>query len=375
MSTNNRAVGKIIASQWPWIQSQFTGYQQRMFKALKNCRTEAMGGTQYVCTTCGEEHLRYKSCRNRHCPNCQNTQREEWIQARTEQLIETVYHHVVFTLPEELNTLCLRHQRQMYAILFRTAWQTLDSFGWNHKYLGAQTGATMALHTWGSNLCYHPHVHCIIPGGGITLYNKWKDAKGGINFLFPVKAMNKVFKGKFLHEMQKSGVKISSQLNTQLRRKSWVVFSKPSFSKTENLVKYLAGYTYKTAITNRRIISYDSDKVTFEYKDYRQGGKRKPMTLTTKEFLRRLSMHFLPSGFTRIRHYGILSSSWKQKVFPQAKKKEKHDWKELWKEKGFNPDLCPSCNGQLVAVRSIYPQRGPPPFHSSTKSKLMSTKK
>jgi hypothetical protein len=221
----------------------------------------------------------------------------------------------------------------MYAILFRTAWQTLDSFGWNHKYLGAQTGATMTLHTWGSNLSYHPHIHCIIPGGGITLYNKWKDAKGGNDFLFPVKAMNKKFKGKFLDEMQKVGIKISSQLNTKLRRKSWVVFSKPSFSNTENLVNYLAAYTYKTAITNRRIISYNADKVTFEYKDYRQGGKRKTMTLTTKEFLRRQSMHFLPSGFTRIRHYGILSSSWKKKVFPQAKKKKNATGKRYGKKR------------------------------------------
>lgn len=146
--THNRAVGKIIGSQWKWIQDHFTGYQQRMFKALKECRTSAMGGTQYACTTCGGEHITYKSCRNRHCPNCQNTQREEWITARTQELIQTVYHHVVFTLPEELNVICLRHQREMYAIIFRVAWLTLDSFGCNHKYLGAQVGATMTLHTW-----------------------------------------------------------------------------------------------------------------------------------------------------------------------------------------------------------------------------------
>ena len=174
VSAHNRAVGKIIASHWSWIQSQFTGYQQRMFKALKDCRTVAMGGTQYACATCGQEHLRYKSCRNRHCPNCQNTQREEWIQARTEQLIETVYHHVVFTLPQELNTVCLGHQREMYAILFRTVWQTLDSFGWNHKYLGAQTGATMALHTWGSNLSYHPQACPERSRTGACIDNIWR---------------------------------------------------------------------------------------------------------------------------------------------------------------------------------------------------------
>jgi len=251
----------------------------------------------------------------------------------------------------------------------KTAWQTLESFGWNHEYLGAQLGATLTLHTWGSNLSCHPHVHCIVPGGVITLYNKWKDAKGGKGFLFPVKAMNKVFIGKFLDEMPKADVKLSLELKTKLERKCWVVYSKPSFSETENLIKYLAGYTYKTAITNRRIISYDSEKVTFIYKDYRQGGKRKSMTLPIKKFLRRLSMHFLPSGFTRIRHYGILSGTWKRKVFQQAKKKEKRDWKQIWKAKGFDPDLCPSCKGHLVPIRSIYPKRGPPTCHSSTKQK------
>ena len=366
MTTHNRAIGKILNSQWTWIQSHFTGYQQRMFKALKDCRTVAMGGTAYACNTCGQEHLRYKSCRNRHCPNCQNTQREEWIAARKQQLITTVYHHVVFTVPQELNALFLRHQRQMYAILFRTAWQTLESFGWNHKYVGAQIGATMTLHTWGSNLSYHPHVHCIVPGGGVTLHNKWKHAKGGDTFLFPVKAMNKVFKGKFLNEIQKTDVKISADIKEKLIKKSWIVYSKPSFNKTENLIKYLAAYTYKTAITNQRIISYDSGKVTFKYKDYRHGNKSKQMTLPVKEFLRRLSLHFLPSGFTRIRHYGILSSNWKHKIFPDAKEVEKQDWKQVWKAKGFDPDLCPSCQGNLIPVRSIYPQRGPPAAHFNT---------
>ncbi|MDB4443638.1 IS91 family transposase [Saprospiraceae bacterium] len=337
-----------------------------MFKALKDCRTVALGGIQYACTSCGEEHLRYKSCRNRHCPNCQNTQREEWIAARKEQLIETVYHHVVFTLPHELNVICLKHQRQMYSILFRTAWQTLESFGWNHKYLGAQIGATMTLHTWGSSLSYHPHVHCIVPGGGVTLRNKWKDAKGGATFLFPVKAMSPVFRAKFLEEMEKSGILLSPKMKVELKRKSWVVYSKPPFGNPETLIKYLAGYTYKTAITNRRIISFDAEKVTFHYKDYRHGAKKKPMTLSVKEFLRRLSMHFLPSGYTRIRHYGILSSTWKRKVFPQVNKKEKRDWKQVWKAKGFDPDLCPSCKGDLVAIRSIYPKRGPPVFHFPT---------
>ena len=310
--------------------------------------------------------MRWQSCRNRHCPNCQNTQREEWIAARTEQLIDTVYHHVVFTLPHELNDICIRNQRLMYATLFRMAWQTLDSFGWNHKYLGAQIGATMTLHTWGSNLSYHPHVHCIVPGGGVTLRNKWKDAKRGAGFLFPVKAMSKVFRAKFLEEIEKVGIELSDEVKHKLKNKAWVVYSKPPFGSTETLIKYLAGYTFKTAITNRRIMHYDNDKVSFFYKDYRHGGKKKPMSLPVQEFLRRLSFHFLPSGFTRIRHYGILSSSWKQKVFPDAKKKTKIDWKQIWTDKGLNVDLCPSCKiGKLVAVASINPLRGPPKENST----------
>ena len=361
MAHKKMTLGKIIDNQWSNIQLHHNVYERRIFKAIRDCRTQSLGGKKYACTFCGEEHVRWKSCRNRHCPTCQNTQREEWISNRKSELIQTSYYHVVFTLPHHLNKICLSRQREMYRILFRAAWETLNVFGWNHKYLGAQLGATMTLHTWGSDLSYHPHVHCIVPGGGITLYNKWKDAKGGDKFLFPVKAMSQVYRAKFIAQMKKAGIKIPEALNRKLYAKPWVVYAKPPFGNPETLIKYLAGYTFKTAIINARIISYDGHKVSFSYKDYRHKAKKRIMSMDVKEFLRRVSLHFLPTRFTRIRHYGILSSNWKRKLFPDAKKPEKIDWKKLWKDKGLDVNKCPNCRvGHLIEIASNNVTRGPP---------------
>lgn len=368
MSTCKPTVAGIIEDRWDWVVRNFNTTQQYILRALKDCRTPAMGGLVYTCNTCGEKHYRWKSCRNRHCPTCQNTQREAWVAARKEQLIQTTYYHVVFTIPHELNELCLHNQRQMYAMLFRTAWQTLDSFGWNHKYVGGQTGATMTLHTWGSNLSYHPHVHCIVPGGGVNLQNKWVEAKGGGKFLYPVKAMSRKFRGLFIDELKKSGLDFKQDLEKKLKKKNWVVYAKPPFGKVDTLIKYLAGYTFKSAITNRRITKYENGSVHFWYKDYKHGNVRKNTSMSAEEFLRRLALHFLPSGFTRIRHYGILSSSWKRKIFPNPTKKPKPDWKQIWANKGLLVDLCPSCKkGSLIPVGEIPPQRGPPSTNMTQK--------
>ena len=187
------SIGQIIEQQWSWVLEHCNAHQIRQLYAIRACRTPALGGHRYVCNQCGNNHYRYHSCRNRHCPQCQNTQKEAWVLAREQQLIHTSYYHVVFTLPHHLNELCLAFPRVFYNMLFQATWQTLHQFGWDSKYLGAQIGATMVLHTWGSNLSFHPHVHCIVPGGGITWDNQWKDAKGKGKFLFPVKALGAVF--------------------------------------------------------------------------------------------------------------------------------------------------------------------------------------
>jgi len=360
-------IAQIINGQWPHILQGYNNYQLRIFDAIRRCRTPSMGGHLYLCDQCRERHYRYNSCRNRHCPRCQNTQKEQWIEARQEQFINCHYYHLVFTLPHELNELCLTYPRQIYTLLMHAAWNTIDSFGWNHKYIGAQTGATLVLHTWGSNLSFHPHVHCIVPGGGITLNGKWKETKGKGKFLFPVKALSKKFKGLFMAQLKdffdQQGLDDTEVFCKNIKDKNWVVYAKPPFGGNQGLVRYLARYTHNIAISNHRIIAYDDQKVSFRYKDYRHASQNKVMTLSAQEFVRRLSMHFLPKGFCRIRHYGFLSSAWKNRVFPNAPKIKDINWQEFWKSKGLDVNKCPSCSkGILIYLGTIAPVRGPPVY-------------
>lgn len=255
----------------------------------------------------------------------------------------------------------------------KSAWQALDSFGWNHKYLGAQIGTTMVLHTWGSNLSFHPHVHCIVPGGGITLKGKWKNALGKGKFLFPVKALSPKFKGRFMAGLDDflklQGLDNTLDLCQQLWAKKWIVYAKPSFGGNDGLIRYLARYTHNIAISHHRIIEFDDQTVTFKYKDYRHSNQKKVMQLSTSEFIRRLSLHFLPKAFCRIRHFGILSSAWKNRIFPHTTKKEKPNWKDFWAKKGLNVNQCPLCKkGTLRYLTKITPLRGPPKYDKTKPS-------
>ena len=360
MVRNKNAIAHIINGQWSNVIANCNTYQLRMLHAVRSCRTSALGGQLYQCNSCCRHHIRYNSCRNRHCPQCQNTQKERWILARQAQLIDTTYYHVVFTIPHVLNSLCKSNQRIMYACLLRSTWDTLNTFGWNKKYLGAQIGATTVLHTWGSNLSYHPHVHCMVPGGGVTLKNKWKQVKGNGKYLFNAKAMSIVFRAKYIAAITKAGILIPQKLKHDLYKKPWVVYAKPSYGNRETLIKYLARYAYKTAITHHRIISYSERSVSFKYKDYRHKNLIKIMTLSSWEFVRRFTQHILPKGFCRIRHYGILNGSWKSKIFTNASVKKK-DWKEIWEDKGLEINKCPHCKkGILILKEEIQPKRGPP---------------
>lgn len=378
MSSDPKSIASIITSQWPRLMASCNAYQLRHLDAIRKCRTAALGGHLYVCDQCGHRHHRYHSCRNRHCSQCQHSQKEAWIQARMDQLLPTQYFHVVFTLPHELNELCIAYPAPLFAMLFRCAWQTLDSFGWDHKHLGAQIGATMVLHTWGSNLSYHPHLHCIVPGGGVTIRNKWKHVKSKGKYLFPVKALSKVFRGKFIDEFKSfcsdQGLDNIEQLIQSLYKHDWVVYAKPPFGGANGVIKYLARYTHNIAISHHRIISHDERFVRFRYKDYRHANQNKVMTLDSFEFVRRFTMHLLPKGFTRIRHFGILSSQWKHRLFPDQIPKAKLDWKSLWEAKGLNVDKCPHCkNGQLIQIKKIPPLRGPPtPWTKNTKTPSVS---
>ena len=354
--------------------TRFNRYQIRILDAIRKCRTPALGGYLYQCSNCGHLHKRYKSCRNRHCPTCQNTQKEKWVLARQSSLINCKYYHVVFTIPADLNPFCLAYPRQMYALLFKSAWQTLDSFGWNPKYLGAQLGATMVLHTWGQNLSLHPHVHCIVPGGGITANNKWRHIKGKGKFLFPVKAMSSVFRGKFMEqfnlEMKLLGLDIPTNFIGELYRNKWVVYAKASFAGPQSVVEYLGRYSHKAAISNYRLQAISANKVSFKYKDYKHGNRQKVMSIHPQEFVRRLSLHFLPHHFIKIRHYGILSSRIKATVFPNPKENitVKMDWVAFWRNVGLDIYQCPKCKKSTLRLISEIPKRGPPTIYRSTYS-------
>jgi len=344
-------------------------YLQRTLRALENCRTSAMGGHIDKCDSCGHIRISYNSCRNRHCPKCQNTQREAWIENRKQDLLPVPYFHVVFTVPDKLNSLFIHKPALMYKLLFQSAWDTISQF--SYTKLRAETGMLAILHTWGQNLSLHPHVHCVVPGGGVDYENHWKPvsvSKNGKVFLFNVKNLSVVFRGKFMDALQKQ-FSLEKQFIRELYKNNWVVYAKEPFAGPERVVEYLGRYTHKVAISNHRLLNIDESGVTFRWRDYRD-NKEKIMTLHGTEFLRRFCQHILPKAFVRIRHYGLLSSS-KRKLLREMQSslgimtpviKEKKNWKQICKEHlNYNPDLCPRCGkGLMYAIETLLPGRPPP---------------
>ncbi len=342
-----------------------TTWHYRCLQAIRRCRTSAMGGHIDKCNCCKKLHLSYNSCRNRHCPTCQGHKREEWIRARELELLNTPYFHVVFTLPSELNKWALSDGKIIYACLFKAAWQTLQQFGDNPKHLGGKMGMISVLHTWGQNLSLHPHLHCIVPGGGITKAGKWKTAKNKGKYLFNVKSMSLVFRAKYVALLRKSNINIPQQIYDVIFSKKWVVYAKQPFSKPEYVVEYLGRYTHKIAIGNHRInnIDYQNKTVSFSAKNYKKGGAKQNLTLSSSEFVRRFGLHILPKGFTRIRHYGILSSSWKKVKLPelQTMLSKKGITQIKPKSKPENSHRkCPHCKKGILETVLLFDQRGPP---------------
>lgn len=360
----------VLNTHWQQVvRAHFNTWQLRTLDAIRRCRTASLGGHIDLCTSCGHIRVSYNSCRNRHCPKCQQIQRERWVQAREAELLPVPYFHVVFTLPDKLNTLCLYEPRKMYKLIFDTAWSVMCSFAHDEKLLGADTGMITILHTWGQNLSLHPHIHCIVPGGGITQAGYWKHARHDGKFLFPVKAMSSVFRARFVAALRNTISGLDKSFYNDLFKTPWVIFAKRPFGGPKQVIEYLGRYTHKVAISSHRILSITDSTVTFRYKDYRDESKNKTMTLNALEFIRRFSLHILPKGFPRIRHYGILSSKRKQKTLPlihgQLKttyqKPEKKDWKQISTEHlGYNPDHCPVCKQQTMVRLLCFDRRGPP---------------
>jgi hypothetical protein len=342
------------------VQYTSNTWQLRTLHALRKCRTAALGGHIDRCnnTQCKQLHLSYNSCRNRHCPKCQGHQREQWIQAREAELLNVPYFHIVFTLPDTLNRLCLYAPKAVYTILFKTAWGVVQDFGGNSKFLGATMGMVSILHTWGQNLSLHPHLHCIVPGGGVSANGKWKYAKNKGKYLFPVKAMSKVFRARFIANLRTEFDEPQSYYDT-LFAKDWVVYAKRPFASPNYVLEYLGRYTHKIAISNHRIQSLANGRVGFTAKDYRKGGAKTTLSLSDAEFIRRFALHILPKGFVRIRHYGILSSTKKKIVLPLLLA----EMGAPPKKQESRPTLhrrCPRCKvGTLVTV-FMFDSRGPP---------------
>jgi predicted Zn-ribbon and HTH transcriptional regulator len=346
------------------------GYHiKRTLQAISQCRTAALGGHVSGCKECGTVKHHYNSCRNRHCPKCQAVSRERWMLQRESELLPVAYFHVVFTLPHELNELVKNHPKEIYSSLFRASWQTIKTFSLDPKHLGAKTGMVALLHTWGQQLWLHPHLHCIVPGGGITGAGKWKQAKNKGKYLFPTFAMANVFRAKYMAELRAQKIQIPKHIAKAVMNKKWVVYAKRPFGSPKTVVEYLGRYTHKIAISNHRLQAIGKGEINFTYKDYNQGGKQKTMRLKSEEFLRRFCLHILPSGFVRIRHYGILASRNKTRELNIAKshfKMEpwevlKIDWVEIAETRlGIKPGCCKECGGELEVIKVIHPTRGPP---------------
>ena len=309
--------------------------QKRAVRDIALCRTAALGGHVNQCDECGHRAISYCSCRNRHCPKCRRGASAAWLERRAAELLPVEYFHVVFTLPQSLGPLALQNQRAFYGILFRAASETLLQIGADPKHLGARIGFLAVLHTWGQNLHFHPHLHCVIPGGGIAADDsRWINCRE--QFLFPVKVLSRLFRAKFVGLLKRAFHQAELRFGGKLRhlaknrnffswlkeitRSEWVVYAKPPFGGPQQVLKYLARYTHRVAISNRRLVTLQNGSVTFRWKDYAQRNKPAMMTLQATEFIRRFLLHVLPKGLVRIRHFGFLANRCRRKNISLCRK-------------------------------------------------------
>jgi Putative transposase/Transposase zinc-binding domain len=308
-----------------WLSFQ----QLTVLRAIARCRTAALGGHLDSCSGCGRQAISYNSCRNRHCPKCQTQARQRWLAAREQEVLGVPYFHVVFTLPHDLNPLCQRNQTVLYNLLFRCSAAAMLEVAAGPKHLGAEIGFLSILHTWGQNLLLHPHVHCVVPAGGLAPdHQRWIHPKYA--FFLPVKVLGRVLRGKFIQGLRRafrrkklhfSGAaaalaapKQFSAFVQKLRQQDWVVYAKAAFGGSAAVLRYLGRYTHRVAISNHRLVAHEGDQVTFRWKDYARGNKQRLMTLSAEEFLRRFVQHILPRGFVRIRQFGFLANACRSRL-------------------------------------------------------------
>lgn len=351
--------------------------QLKVLDKIAYCRTSALGGHEEVCDSCGTVRYSYNSCGDRHCPKCQAAKQGFWIDDLVQTTLPIKHFHIVFTVPHQLNVVCLHNQRLYYDLLFAAVWQTLRSFGYSHY--GVETGAVAVLHTWGQNLSLHPHIHCIVPAAGYTLNGQWKNIGNSGQYLYPVHQLSEAFKGKFLDSLKRAlrkqnELELFNSVVQQAYKTKWVVHCEASLAGADYVVKYLGQYTHRVAITNQRILNISGGEVTFIAKDYRDRAVKKPVTLDGIEFLRRFAMHILPQRFVKIRRFGIYNHTTKRNLDLQFVPEEKPDIEAIIKSQqppetnlqrltrltGVNPCLCPVCKtGRMVAIRELPRIRSP----------------
>ena len=343
----------------------------KVLHAIARCRTAALGGHRDQCPRCGYQAISYNSCRNRHCPKCQTAARDKWLAARQQELLAVGYFHVVFTLPQELSALALQNKETVYSLLFRASAETLLEVAADPKHLGAEIGFLSVLHTWGQNLLHHPHVHSVIPAGGLSRdHSGWVHPKP--SFFLPVRVLSRVFRGKFiagLKRLFRSGKLIFAgnlkplakrkafyAFLRPLFRKDWVVYAKQPFGGPDHVLHYLARYTHRVAISNHRLIAFENDQVTFRWKDYAHRNKKRKMTVSADEFLRRFLLHVLPRGFVRIRFFGFLANRRRADLLPRCRQLLAQQATESAQSNASTEPACgpcPKCSIPMLLVERL----------------------
>ncbi len=360
-------------------RSRLTGLHLKVLSAIERCRTAALGGHRDRCTRCGYiAAISYNSCRNRHCPKCQTNARDKWLAARQQELLAVPYVHVVFTLPRQLARLAFHNKKILYGLLFRASADSLLEIAADPKHLGAEIGFLSVLHSWGQNLMHHPHVHCVIPAGGLSPDHKaW--VRPRYRFFLPVKVLSRIFRGKFVAGLKRAyrnnelclpgdlqplaQDKAFRSFLRSLFRQDWFVYAKPPFGGPQHVLHYLARYTHRVAISNHRLVGLTDGKVTFHWKDYAHGSKQRLMTLTAEEFLRRFLLHTLPRGFVRIRFFGFLASRKRGALLPRCQQlleanaasgSRSSAPAQACSSATWN---CPHCGGPMVLIERLTAQQ------------------
>ena len=392
MTRPRLTVGEVIRSCLDEFLEKYgaklTPEQHRALKDLASCRTAALGGHVLGCTECGHRQIAYNSCGNRHCPTCQATAAARWLEARAAELLPTPYFHIVFTLPNALDRIALANPRVVYDLLMRATAETLLEVAADPQHLGAQIGVLAVLHTWGQNLQFHPHVHCVVPGGGLSPDGtRW--VASASNFFLPVRVLSRVFRGKFLAGLRAAFARGElrfaadqfDQALSEAAHTEWVVYAKPPFGGPEQVLKYLAQYTHRAAISNHRLLGFENGKVRFRYKDYAHGNRQRVMMLSALEFVRRLLLHVLPTGFMRIRHYGIQANRHRheklalcrqllgsEKTAEPESSEEKETVESRESPSSITPTrVCPVCgSGRMIMIKKLPPIAAGQEAHEET---------